>query len=100
MFLMCQDLPVKRGTPHDVAAAMEAALDDVVKQIGNLSVPEIVGEDDLEWSFDAPRGWSLFVEGEHGEPTLGVLPMRLTVHTRRFHRHDAVARAFTIPIAD
>lgn len=95
---MCQDLPVKSGTPPDVAAAMEAALDEVVKQIGNMPVREIFRNDDLEWSFDAPGGWSLFVEGEHGEPKNGVLPMRLTVFARRFLRHDAVARAFTIPI--
>lgn len=79
---------------------MEAALDEVATQIVSMPIRELVEEEELEWSFDAPGGWgwSLFVEGERGEPTKGVLPVLLTVHARHFFRHDELARAVTVPL--
>ena len=78
--------------------AMEAALDEVATQIVTMPIHELVEDEELEWSFDAPGGWSLFVEGERGEPTKGVLPVLLTVHARHFVRHDELARAVTVPL--
>ena len=95
---MCKNRPVKTGTPAEVATAMEAALDEVAAQIVSLPIRELVEEEELEWSFDAPGGWSLLVEGERGEPTKGVLPVLLTVHARHFFLHDELARAVTAPL--
>lgn len=95
---MCKGWSVKAGTPAEVATAMEAALDEVATQIVSMPIRELVEEEELEWSFDAPGGWSLFVEGERGEPTKGGLPVLLTVHARHFFRHDELARAVTAPL--
>ena len=89
---------MKTGTPAEVATAMEAALDEVASHIVSMPIRELVEEEELEWSFDAPGGWSLFVQGERSEPTEGVLPVMLTVYARHFFRHDELARAVTVPL--
>jgi hypothetical protein len=91
---------MSRPTPEQVQAALHGALDNVTAQILAMPVPELLGAEDLEWSFDGPHAWWVHVEVEHQESTDHGLTVNLTAAARsRFspRRRAVETRQVTVP---
>src|SRR3954453_5890397 len=62
-------------TPDEVVQALHRALNDVSDQIPAMPMTELLGDEDLDWSFDGPDTWWVLGDAKRRDVTLG----RLTV---------------------
>ena len=60
-----------KDLPAQVMHAIELNLDDVERQLRELTLEAIAAEEDLDWSFDLGDGWRMFVEVNNDTQVLG-----------------------------
>ena len=86
------------GAPPDVVLAMDHALDEVAAQLFTMEAGELLGAEDLEWSFDGPDGWGLFVEGARGEKSGASILVEVFVFARKGLQHAEERRDVRVEI--
>ena len=82
---------MQRPTQVRVEEALRHALDEVSAQVLASPAWELLGTEDLEWSFEGPDRWWVFVEAKRLGVAQGRLALTLTATARS--RYSSRVRA-------
>ena len=77
-----QDAETDTGTSR---RALRQALDEFSAQVSASPASELLGTEDLEWSFEGPDRWWVFVDAKRQGVAQGRLALTLTATARSRH---------------